>query len=267
MDDPAALAPAAAPGSPVWLWPNLVGLDAPVVAVVWQRFLGAAHGVRVPPAASIALGLVVWGVYLADRWLDARPDRPAESADRHRFARRNRTAIGLAAAGVTVAAAVAAILLPTAYIGVGVIVAVGLAAYLAGVHAVRRAAVGEFGKAFLVGLVFAAGVMVPLAAERPHEALGWWPAVGAFAGVCWLNCRLIAAWEAPGRDRPAALLVAAAAALGLAVLAPRPVGLAIGGAVVLLALLHLGRGTTSTRARRVLADVALLTPLAVGAAA
>ena len=265
LDEPAVLAPAAALDYPLWLWPNLVGLDAPAVAVVWQRFLGAAHGVRVPAGASVALGLVVWGVYLADRWLDARPDRPAEAADRHRFARRHRTAVGVAAVAATLAAGVAALLLPAAYIGTGAAVAVGLVAYMVGVHTVGRSAVGEFGKAFLVGLLFAAGVVVPLAAERPHEALAWLPAVGAFAAACWLNCRLIAGWEAPGRDRVAGPLAAAAIALGLALVAPRPVGLAVACGVVLLLALHRVRPRVSVRARRVLADVALLTPVAFGA--
>jgi hypothetical protein len=266
-DDPATLAPPAALDYPLWLWPNLVGLDAPAVAVVWQRFLGAGHGVRVPAGASVVLGLVVWGVYLADRWLDAHPGRRAEAADRHRFARRHRTAIGVVALAATVAAGVAALLLPAAYIGTGAAVAVGLAAYMVGIHAVGRPAVGDFGKAFLVGLLFAAGVVVPLAAERPHEALAWLPAVGAFAAACWLNCRLIAGWEAPGRDRSVAPLAAGALALGLAAVAPRAVGLAVACGVGLLLALHLGRGAITVRARRVLADIALLTPLVVGAAA
>ena len=57
---------------PWWLWPNLLGLDAPAVAVVWQRFLADASGVAVPVAASAVLALVVWGIYLTDRRLDAR---------------------------------------------------------------------------------------------------------------------------------------------------------------------------------------------------
>jgi len=47
--------------------------------------------------------------------------------------------------------------------------------------------------------------------------------------------------------------------------APRAVGLAVGCGVALLLALHRLRPRVSVRARRVLADVALLTPVAFGA--
>ena len=53
---------------PWWLWPNVLALDAPTVAVVWQRFLGWAFDSPVPAVASVVLGLTVWSIYLADRW-------------------------------------------------------------------------------------------------------------------------------------------------------------------------------------------------------
>src|SRR5947208_1712495 len=56
---------------PWWLWPNLLALDAPAVAVTWQLFLAAKAPVAVPLAASVVLALVVWGVYLTDRAVDA----------------------------------------------------------------------------------------------------------------------------------------------------------------------------------------------------
>ena len=32
---------------PWWLWPNLLGLDAPLVAVVWQQALARMQGVAI----------------------------------------------------------------------------------------------------------------------------------------------------------------------------------------------------------------------------
>ena len=69
---------------PWWLLPNLLALDAPTVAVVWQRFLAAESAVVVPFAASLSLFGAVWALYLLDRVLDGR--RGAIQADRHRFA-------------------------------------------------------------------------------------------------------------------------------------------------------------------------------------
>jgi hypothetical protein len=266
LDDAAMVAdlPITKGNYPLWLWPNLLGLDAPVVAVVWQRFLAVVHGVRAPVSASVTLGLVVWFVYLVDRWLDARPGRPVESADRHRFARRNRLFVGVVATIAFTAACVSVCSLPVAYIWTGVVVAAGLAVYLVGVHAITGSAFGESGKSFLVGMLFAAGVVVPLVAERSSQSTEWLPAVGAFAAACWLNCRLIADWETPVEVRDRILLLAAAVAVGLAMLATWPVLIAIGAGVCLLLTLHFSRRHLSARCRRVLADVALLTPLVIG---
>jgi hypothetical protein len=66
------------------LWPNLLALDAPFVAVVWQRFLGHHFAVPVPWPATAALAAAVWAIYLVDRWLDGR--RSEFDAERHRFA-------------------------------------------------------------------------------------------------------------------------------------------------------------------------------------
>lgn len=52
---------------PVWLLPRALGLDAPVVAAVWQLFLVAAFGVSVPSAATVGLVAVVWCIHLLDR--------------------------------------------------------------------------------------------------------------------------------------------------------------------------------------------------------
>ncbi len=74
------------PPPPWWALPNAAALDAPVVAVVWQRFLADRFGVSVPWAATAALAAAVWAVYLGDRWLDAR--RGARHTDRHLVAAR-----------------------------------------------------------------------------------------------------------------------------------------------------------------------------------
>lgn len=256
----AARDPGPAPPAPWWLWPNLLALDAPAVAVVWQQALGAAFGVPVPPAATGTLFLAVWGIYLADRFLDAAPGRAPPPGDRHAFARRHRGVIGWAAGVALTAAGLTAACLPAAYLWCGGVVAAATAGYLLAVHAFRPGPGAS--KEFLVGLVFAAGVGVPLAAARPGAAPDWLPAVGGFAAVCWLNCRLIDRWEEGGPPGTGPVLAAAiAAALAAASPAARAPLLA---AVVLLGLLHALRARLSPRALRVLADATLLTPLALG---
>ncbi len=69
-----------------WQWPNVLALDAALIAVGWQQVL-AMGGLGL--AAAVVLGLSVWLVYTADRWLDARALRPDQLVTaRHRFARR-----------------------------------------------------------------------------------------------------------------------------------------------------------------------------------
>ena len=41
---------------PIWLWPNLVSLDAPVIAALWQHFLSGTLS-PVHPAATVVLAL------------------------------------------------------------------------------------------------------------------------------------------------------------------------------------------------------------------
>src|SRR5947209_6601400 len=53
------------------LWLNLVCLDAPVVAVLWQWLFGHSFGLQITAAARVALFLTAWLIYLADRFADA----------------------------------------------------------------------------------------------------------------------------------------------------------------------------------------------------
>src|SRR5689334_9431948 len=72
-----------------WLWPNLLSLDAPIVAVLWQALLAQRYNIPLRTPGRVALFLTVWAIYIADRLLDVRrPAATAESA-RHRFYRRH----------------------------------------------------------------------------------------------------------------------------------------------------------------------------------
>ena len=248
---------------PWWLWPNLLALDAPVVAVVWQQFLAAAAGVRVPVVAAVVLGLVVWGVYLGDRWLDAR--RGVRTTDRHRFTAEYLRATGVVAVVALLAAAVLATRLPERYLEVGGVAALTLAGYFVIVHATPEGLLPG-AKEATVGLVFGSGVAIPLIADSSSLVTAWLSGVVAFAGLCWLNCALINKWEERPPDAPPrwAILFAAGLAIAAAVVAGPPTRTPILASTGLLALLHLARSRVPTRVRRVLADLVLLTPLVAG---
>src|SRR5512140_3956356 len=77
-----------------WLWPNLLSLDAPIVALLWQLlFVRCFHGsLGTLPAALLAVA--VWLIYVADRTLDAWRGMPGTAEQpRHQFYRRHWRAV------------------------------------------------------------------------------------------------------------------------------------------------------------------------------
>jgi hypothetical protein len=249
------------PSLPWWLWPNLLALDAPFVAIVWQRFLGCHFAVPVPWAATSALAAAVWAIFLIDRWLDSR--RGEFDADRHRFAACHPHAFALVAAIAAIAGLTVACSLSISYWRAGGIVTLGVTVYLGLVHAGGGLLRVGGAKELLVAIGFASGVAIPLAtAGRPLN--DWLPSVGAFLGLCLLNCRLIEWWEskqALAWPRPELLL--SLALLAAATALPTVMGSAIAVAVVTLFIIHFGL-RRRPRVARVLADAALLSPLALG---
>jgi hypothetical protein len=53
-----------------WLWPTILSLDAPAVALAWQSLLALVVGVKLAAHHSVLLGLSVWLAYAADRWIE-----------------------------------------------------------------------------------------------------------------------------------------------------------------------------------------------------
>ncbi|MFO0935426.1 MAG: hypothetical protein U0798_02790 [Gemmataceae bacterium] len=250
---------------PWWLWPNVVALDAPAVGMIWQRFFGVVFGISIPIIVTITLGLVIWAVYLTDRWLDAAPHKHHEQSERHRFARKNRLAIGFVVILVwIIAAGFALVCVPWEGLVAGAGIAVSVAGYLALVHFAKRTRlIAHGGKEGIVGLLFAGGVGVPLLARDANQYIDWLPSVAAFAALCWLNCEWISCWERESlRDSAWRGWLALAICLGLTFWVPTIMASAIIPAALFLVLIHGFHDRIGLRLARVLADLALFTPLA-----
>ena len=90
-----------------WLWPQVLCLDAPLVAMAWMAALAKSHHLRLQPSFYIGLGLVTWIVYVLDRTADAVSGRlQAPLSARHEFCLRHqklllRVLVPLAATFVT----------------------------------------------------------------------------------------------------------------------------------------------------------------------
>jgi hypothetical protein len=213
-----------------------------------------------PPA--LLLFLTVWLIYVADRLLDTR--NPNASTPRHQFYRRNfqfaATVWILVLAG-TAAMVIWGLANPVLLRGVAMLAAVFL--YLGVVHCLPSRG-GWMGlKEGAVGVLFALGTSLPVweRIRSAHDAL----TIALFSLLCCLNCIAIEQWESsrehPGL--PVAAIAGIVAVAGLVLLHhDRPI-LSGAEAASLFALVLLDglHHKLSRDALRVLADVALLTPL------
>jgi len=244
-----------------WMWPNLLSLDAPIVALLWQLlFVRCFHGnLGTLPAALLAVA--VWLIYVADRTLDAL--RGSVEQPRHEFYRRywrEVLPIWIAALGTGVWLAWSR--LPAPLFLEGAAVASGAALYLAAVHLapglLRRAG----SKESMVALLF--GLGASLAAWPGVQTTSDVLAILLFSCLCWMNCAAIDDWEHGRELRPSVLAAAGLIAIAAACVLhdQRPVlGAAeTAGALGLVVLDRLQR-RYSAQALRVLADVVLLTPV------
>jgi hypothetical protein len=256
---------------PLWLWPNLLSLDAPVIAVVWQAFLAQRYELPLRLAGRIALFLTVWGIYIADRLLDVRhPAATAESA-RHRFYRRHRTlAIALLAALFVADLAIAVLWLRPAVLLNGLVPLAAVLLYLIALNLTHC----QIAKELVVAFVFTTGTFLVAWTNDPASPITLLAPAAAFLLLCLANLTSIEKWEGeelrPGSAPPhvttralvraARVWVPLLAAASL-VRARDPWYLAIGiSAAAIAGLLYAGR-RIPVEARRVLVDAAMLAPV------
>jgi hypothetical protein len=272
--------------TPWWLWPNLLSLDAPLVAVVWLFMLAKTWGVNYHPGHEyLVLGLGVWVIYVADRLLDGMvlADSPRCQA-RHRFHVRHRRILGVL---VVVAGAAAAYLAldksPMAIYSYATVAGFFVAGYFAmALFAVPTGEGISYSKNILGGLAFAYGTAmmahVYMFDKGILDLLFSREAV-SFGVLCVLNISAIDLWEHAAQSQddeikaqdelaltlPLVLLGAAALVFGSQgrEFGSAPFFHAVLTGAALLFVLNRARGRFSAQSLRVLADVAMLLPLAV----
>ena len=292
-------------GVPWWLWPNLLSLDAPVVAVLWQGLFAVVAGVTLPIEVVLLLGLAVWVIYVVDRLGDAvRLDERFPATRRHRFYREWERVFRV----VVVVAGLVGLLgagywIPGGMAVRGAFLALMVGGYFCHVSLARRVGWILVPKEALCGFLFAVGSnlapayyigrpggdMMSAAAVLAEGLVGVGEAIGslllvAFAILCTMNCALISHWER-GEDavqdraavthwrngRGMAPTAAFALLAGAGVFLAATLWDRVEGACFLcIALSAAGHwvldkhgGHLSNDARRVLADVMLLTPMFV----
>jgi hypothetical protein len=143
------------PRIPWWLWLNVLSLDAPLVAVLWQAALARVSGVALPDGCHLALGLAVWVIYILDRVLDSYSTSPQSvTTVRHAFYRRYRWVfiLGVLPAAVAALGWTALTAVPEGILWRGV----GLA-FIVGMYLLHYAARGH-SAIYLVGNLIASAV-------------------------------------------------------------------------------------------------------------
>ncbi len=241
----------------LWLWPNLLSLDAPIVAVVWQALFTYSFRAKLDGLAAALLALSVWVIYVADRLMDAW--RATNVEPRHEFHRQHWRSIVLVWIAMLAGAAwLAWTQLPAELFARGVMVLTAVAVYFGITHLSKR----RWPKELAVAVLFASGTSL----TAWGHARSWIDVatLALFGMLCWINCAAIEKWENRGlSDWP---VRGAAIAVGLIALIflydKRPI---IGGAETASAfafvMLDRAKSRLSPDALRVLADVALLTPV------
>jgi len=255
----------------IWLWPNLLSLDAPFVAVLWQVLFVRCFHVASDAVTSVLLVTSVWLIYAADRALDAW--RGERSSPRHRFYHAHwRTLLPVWMAVLSASAWLALTELPPALLRRGSGLMAVVLIYFALVHGVGRRAPALWSKEASVGLVFALGAS--LAAWTNVRTIADAAAIVLFFVLCWINCAAIQKWESSdfsgtglgamhGNSSAVSFgAVGVALVAGALLCMDRPI---LGGAELASACafvwLDRARRRLSPDALRVLADVALLSPM------
>lgn len=270
---------------PFWLIPNLLSLDAPLVAVAWLYiFAKTWRADYIPWVAYISLALVVWVIYVVDRLLDAsiRGGSSGRLEARHQFHRKHQRVFGVLAVmvGITVGILVVSGL-PVNIYSYGIIGGIMVAGFFT-LSVLYPAAENEqpYAKNVVAGLSFAYGT-----ALLAHAYTGFdmrtilSRELICFAVLCILNISAIDLWEQANRSSdpeikagnelaltlPLALLGAASLVFALQAqqYTTRPFFYAILTSAALLHILNRSRARFQMDALRVLADVALLAPLVV----
>lgn len=279
---------------PWWLYPNLLSLDAPLVALIWLHMFAQTWRLGFHPAASyITLGIAVWAIYVGDRMLDISLYGSSQDKlePRHRFHQHHRKWL----TPVVVGSLIVAIYLVLDQMPIAIYTYLLFGGVLvAGFFGLSMLSSQEedeipFMKNIIAGLAFAYGVAMTAHLYRfevgvmdlliSRELL-------CFAVLCIVNIAAIDLWEHSRRSSdieikatdeltltmPLVLVVVASFVFAMQEMGKEgmnssPFYLAVLTASVLLYLLNRNRSKFSMDALRVMADVSLMVPVLVFEAA
>lgn len=168
----------------LWQWPNVLAIDAALIAVIWQSIFAQSIHFTLSIPAQIVLGLSVWLTYMADRLFDVQQRKPEQLlSHRHRFAARHRIVLWrIWSAALIANIALAFTMLEREQLIHGFYL---LTACLSYTVLNQKLSKRFFPKEVCVAMIFAGGVLVFL------PAAGLWTAGGSLALLFLMNCLMI----------------------------------------------------------------------------
>ncbi|GAA5510704.1 hypothetical protein [Novipirellula caenicola] len=187
--------------------PNILSLDAPLVAIGWQWLIRSAfvdpaaspvqpNGTPMMTASTVVLFMTVWLIYTADRLLDCRRmNFCRNAAPRHRFAKRWSSLLWPLWCVVLITGGLIAFtyLHRELLFGGGILLGF-VALYAAAVHDAPSRRRG-LPKEFIVGSLFAIGVSLPVVTSRVTFSLV--VTIALMAALFVLNCLCVATAQRP----------------------------------------------------------------------
>lgn len=180
-----------------WQWPTVLSLDAPAVAVLWQWLLARPAGVTLGLPQAVVLGSSVWLAYAADRWIEGWRLAPGQvQTQRHAFYQRWRWPVfGLWLLVLAIDLGTAVTRLTRREFDAGLLLLAPVLAYLLSHQLIHRHHRWRAPKEVCVAALLGGGVAVFLVAQ---PAVAWTQLaapLGLFILLCFANCALISIWE------------------------------------------------------------------------
>jgi len=271
---------------PFWLYPNLLSLDAPLVAVAWLYIFAKTWRVDyLPWVAYVSLACVTWVIYVTARLLDAslRDGTAARLHPRHEFYRKYQVLLrNIALVAGLGSVALAVVGLPTTIYSYGLLGAVMLVGFFAlSVFSTVEPDHLPYGRNILAGMCFAYGTAMSAHAFTRFGAgdLLVSSELICFVVLCILHISAIGLWDCANTagdletkaanelalTLPLTLLGGAALvfAFNESEITTRPFFYAILTGAALLQILNRIRARFSMDGLRVLAGFTLLAPVVV----
>ncbi len=261
-----------------WAWLTVLSLDAPLVAIAWQALLAESFQLALRPVHSLLLFAVVWLIYVADRCFDSVVIDEAQT-ERHAFYKRHFRPVVFVAIFVAIVVLFVAVrgLEPTLFLH-GCLLSGIVLLYLANLHLLKEPIL-LLPKELQIGIVFAVGTGLSLWSQLDASTVVLFSlATLCFASLCFLNCSFISLWEKsvdvlhqqPSLARTTdvhklsnVLQLAVISLCALSLLLPFDLSLKIAFGLSSMGLWLVNYTKISTKLKRVLADVVLMSPLLV----